>query len=84
LGDVFCSQIIKARVLLLDWFKMRKNLVVKGTLVGVLLAFLAVGVPYLFLRDIESFYGSYLYWIVLTFLTMVVIWWRVSKWGEES
>ena len=63
---------------------MSKNSLRKGVSVGVLLTLAAVGVPYLFLRNIESFYGSYLYWIVLTFLTMVGIWWKVSKWGEES
>ncbi len=72
------------RILLLDWFRMSKDSIKIGLLVGVLLAFAAVGVPYLFLKNIESFYGSYIYWIVLTFLTMIVIWWRVSKWGEES
>lgn len=49
-------------------------------LIAFTLAILTVGIPYLFLRDIESFWGSYFYWIVLTLSVMVLVWWKASKW----
>ncbi len=67
---------------------LRDNLenskIVKAVILGLLIAFSTTGIPYLFLRDLQTFYGSYLYWIILTIIVIAIVSWRVSKWGETK
>ncbi len=53
-------------------------------LVALLLAFLDVGVPYLFLKDIGAFWGSYLYWTLLALTVIVVGAIYIKQWGENE
>lgn len=58
----------------------------KEKYIGVLAVMLAVinfGVPYLVLRDVQSFIGNYLFWTSLSMLVILFGIWNVKKWGDE-
>ncbi|KXB05494.1 hypothetical protein AKJ50_00765 [candidate division MSBL1 archaeon SCGC-AAA382A13] len=54
----------------------------KLVIIGIVLAIIDVIFPYLFLKNIESFLGSYLYWTFLTLAVIIIGTWRILQWGE--
>lgn len=54
----------------------------KLAIISVLIAIMDVGIPYLFLRDKGSFFGSFLFWVSLAFLVLVASVWHVNQWGD--
>lgn len=53
-------------------------------LIALVLAILDVGVPYLFLKDIGEFWGSYLYWTLLAVTVIVLGAIYIKGWGENE
>ena len=49
-------------------------------LIGVVLGFLMVGIPYIFLRGPEFAWGIYLYWVLITIVAILVGLWNVKEW----
>ncbi len=47
---------------------------------GILLGLINVGIPYLFLRDVSSFWGSFLFWILVTVGVLSVGLWKIRQW----
>ncbi len=52
-------------------------------IIAIIMALLSVGIPYTLLGDIPRFYASYLFWTILTVITVVVGSLHVRKWGDE-
>ncbi len=52
----------------------------KGILIVMILGTASVGVPYAILRNVESLWGSYFYWIILTTAVMVLVWRETGDW----
>lgn len=52
-------------------------------IVAIIMALLSVGVPYIFLGDIARFWASYLYWTLLTIVTILIGYIHLRKWGDE-
>jgi hypothetical protein len=40
-------------------------------------------VPYLLLRDIARFHGTYLFWSLLTLAVILFAWWYTRRWGRS-
>ena len=53
-------------------------------LIALLLAVLDLGVPYLFLKDIGSFWASYLYWTLLAVTVIILGAIYIKHWGENK
>lgn len=53
-------------------------------LIGLIIGIVDVGVPYLLLKDIESFFGCFFFWSFLTLLVLIVGAWKVSNWGKKQ
>jgi len=53
-----------------------------GALVLVLVGVLTTVVPYLFLVEVESFLGSYLYWTLITAVFILLGFLVVRRWGD--
>lgn len=54
----------------------------KLALIGLVLGVVDVGVPYLFLKDVGSFWASFLFWIAFAVIVLGVGIGRVSQWSE--
>jgi len=51
--------------------------------IAAIVAVLSVAVPYTVLGDIGRFWASYLYWTVLTVITIVVGFIHLRGWGDK-
>lgn len=51
-------------------------------LLGLTLGFIVVLIPYLFLRDVASYWANYLYWLIVTLVVLAVGIWKVKRWGD--
>jgi len=47
----------------------------------VLLAYI---IPYTVLSGFSKLWGAYLFWVVLTFIAVVFMWFELSSWREET
>ncbi|MBS3782001.1 MAG: hypothetical protein KGY66_06500 [Candidatus Thermoplasmatota archaeon] len=52
-------------------------------MIAVILAVLSVGVPFTLLGDIARFWASYLYWTLLTVITIVIGFLHLKGWGDK-
>ena len=50
-------------------------------LLGILLGLTVISVPYLFLRDVASYWANYIYWLLITLVVLIVGIWKIRKWG---
>ena len=53
-------------------------------LIAIFLAILDVAVPYLILKDIEAFWGNYLYWTILAVTVIILGVVYIKHWGENE
>lgn len=53
-------------------------------LIAIFLAVLDVAVPYLFLKDVGAFWGSYLYWTILAVTVIILGVVYIKHWGENE
>jgi len=51
--------------------------------IAVILAVLSVGVPYTILGDIGRFWASYLYWTLLTIITIIIGYIHLREWSDK-
>lgn len=52
-------------------------------IIAVIMAILSVAVPYTILGDIARFWASYLYWTLLTIVTILIGYIHLRDWGDE-
>lgn len=52
-------------------------------IMALIMASLSVGVPYTVLGDIGRFWASYLFWTLLTIITIVIGYLHLREWGDE-
>ena len=52
--------------------------------IAVLMAVMSVGIPYTILGDIGRFWASYLYWTVLTIITIIIGYLHLMDWGDKK
>ena len=50
-------------------------------LLGLALGIAVVSGPYIFLRDVASYWVNYLYWLLITIAVLIVGLYKVNKWG---
>ncbi|OKY78617.1 MAG: hypothetical protein BTN85_1114 [Candidatus Methanohalarchaeum thermophilum] len=48
----------------------------------ILVAFLDLFVPFVFLKGLGSFFGSYLFWVLLTLVVLVYGRFKMKGWGR--
>jgi len=51
--------------------------------IAILMAVLSIGVPYTLLGDIARFWASYLFWTVLTCITIVIGYLHLRDWSDK-
>ncbi len=52
--------------------------------IAMIMAILSVGVPYTLLGSIARFWASYLYWTLLTVITIVIGFLHLREWGDSK
>lgn len=53
-------------------------------ILALIIAFLDVGVPYLFLQEVARFWASYLFWVLLTSLVILFGIINIWSWGKAE
>lgn len=62
---------------------MKENEKFYAVLIGIFV-FLAFVVPYTLLRNVDKWYGSFLFWTVLTIVVIGVNFILIKDWGKEE
>ncbi|MEF8873619.1 MAG: hypothetical protein V5A88_02985 [Candidatus Thermoplasmatota archaeon] len=52
-------------------------------IIAVIMAVLSVGIPFILLGDIPRFSASYLFWTVLTVITILIGFLHLREWGGK-
>lgn len=62
---------------------MKKNEGVYAVIIAILIAS-AFAVPYTLLSNVEKWYGSFLFWTVLTVVVIFINYLLIRDWGREK
>lgn len=62
---------------------MKKNEGLYAIIIAILILSAFI-VPYVFLSEIEKWYGSFLFWIVITVIVIFINYLFVKDWGKEK
>lgn len=62
---------------------MMKNEGIYASLITIIIL-LAFIVPYTFLTNVEKWYGSFLFWILLTIIVIGLVFLFIKDWGKEG
>lgn len=56
----------------------------KGAIAILLIIFLAYVIPYTVLTEVTKWYGSLLFWIILTIIVIGINFYLTNDWGKEE
>lgn len=62
---------------------MKNNEGLYGIIITILIL-AAFIIPFTLLRDVEKWYGSFLFWIVLTIIVVGINYFLIRNWGKEK